>query len=130
MESAVGHTGAAPQARHRLRRPKMPWGGLAAFEFFALALLSGMLVLVILPGMFDVEWGCFGPTGGERTAADTYVGVFAVGGALGWLVTGGLTAVAYSTGRRGLALLFPLAWFGVLVLTSLIVAVSIGPLPC
>ncbi len=64
----------------------MPWGGLVAFEFFALALLSGVLVLGKFPGMFDVEWGCFGPTG-ERTGADTYIDAFAVGGALVWLVT-------------------------------------------
>jgi hypothetical protein len=107
----------------------MPWGLLATTEFFALALLSGVLVLGKFPGMFDLEWGCFGPTG-ERTAADVYVGAFAVAGALGWLLVGGLTALAFSTSHRWLALVVPLAWFGVLVLTSLVVAVSIGPLPC
>ncbi len=125
MDTAL-HSG---DTRRRFHRPSMPWGGLAALEFFALALLSGALVLVKFPGMLDVEWGCFGPTG-ERTAADTYVGAFAVGGALGWLLVGGLTALTYSTGHKRLALVVPLAWFGVLVLTSLVVAVSIGPLPC
>jgi hypothetical protein len=45
-------------------------------------------------------------------------------------LVGGLTALAFSTSHRWLALVVPLAWFGVLVLTSLLVAVSIGPLPC
>jgi hypothetical protein len=107
----------------------MPWGGLVALEFFGLAVFSGVLVLGKFPGMFDVEWDCFGPTA-TRTAADTYIGAFAVGGALSWLVAGALTALAYSSGHRRLALLVPLAWFVVLVLTSFVVAASIGPLPC
>ncbi len=131
MNGAPHPAGAAPpQAPRRLHRPSMPWGALVAFEFVVLALLSGVLVLGKFPGMFDVAWDCFGPTGGERTAADTYIGAFAVGGALGWLVTAGLTAVSYTADRRWLALVAPLVWFGVLVLTSLIVLVSIGPLPC
>ena len=119
----------AARAPRRLHRPSMPWGALAAFEFVVLALLSGVLVLGKFPGMFDVAWDCFGPTG-QRTAADTYIGAFAVGGALGWLVTAGLTAVSYTADRRWLALVAPLVWFVVLVLTSLIVLLSIGPLPC
>jgi hypothetical protein len=89
-----------------------------------------MLVLVVIPNGFDVEWGCFGGSGSLHTRADTYVDAFAVGGALGWLIAAGVTAVVYTAGRRLVALAVPLAWFSVLVLAAVGVAASIGPLPC
>jgi hypothetical protein len=64
------------------------------------------------------------------TSADLYIAAFAVGGVLGWLVTAGLTALVYTATRRWLAIVVPAVWFGLLVVVSVIVAASIGPLPC
>ena len=123
MEPAVQHT-------TRWHRPAMPWGLLTGLEVVALAVISGGLILDVFPSVFDVEWGCGGTSGEMHTAADTYVAAFAVGGALGWLAAAAVTAVLHAAGRRWLALLTPLAWFGVLVLVALAIASSIGPLTC
>ena len=130
MEGALRPAGELPQVRRRLRRPSMPWGLLVGLEVVTLAFLSAMLVLVVIPNRFDVEWGCFGGSGSLHTGADTYVDGFAVGGALGWLVATGVTAVVYAVGRQLVALAVPLVWFGALVLAALGVAALIGPLPC
>jgi hypothetical protein len=130
MEGDLRPAGELPQVRRRLRRPSMPWGVLVGLEVVTLAFLSAMLVLVVIPNGFDVEWDCFGSSGSLHTGADTYGDGFAVGGALGWLVATGVTAVVYTTGRQLVALAVPLVWFGALVLAALGVAASIGPLPC
>ena len=129
MEGALRPAREVPR-RHRLRRPDMPWGLLAGLEVVALAFLSAMLVLIVIPNGFEVEWGCFGQSGSLHTGADTYVAGFAVGGALGWLLTALITAFVYASGRRLVALAVPLVWFGVLVLAAVGVAASIGPLAC
>lgn len=130
MEGALRPAGELPRVRRRLRRPSMPWGLLVGLEVVTLAFLSAMLVLVVIPNSFDVEWGCFGGSGSLHTRADAYVDGFAVAGALGWLVATGVTAVVYAVGRQLVALAVPLVWFGALVLAALGVAALIGPLPC
>jgi hypothetical protein len=123
MQSGIGH---APQS-HRLA---MPWGLLAAVEVIAFALLSGALVLWIIPSAFEVEWACVGVTGAARSSADTYIDAFAVFGALSWLVVSGATVMAYAAGRRVLAAAIPAAWFAALTLIAVAISAAIGPLPC
>lgn len=123
MESGIRH---GP----RLHRPAMPWGLLAALEVIALALLSGALVLWIIPSAFEVEWACVGVTGADRSAADTYIDAFAVFGALSWLAVAGATVMAFGVGRNLVAVAIPAAWFAVLTLLAVAISASIGPLPC
>lgn len=127
MEGALTTTRqSAP--RRRVRRG-IPWGLLAGIELIALAAVSAWLVLVLIPSAFEVEWSCFGESA-RHTSADTYIGAFAVGGVLGWLVAAGLTALVHTSSRGWLAVVVPAAWFGVLVIASVAVAASIGPLSC
>lgn len=113
-----------------LRHPHMPWGFVTALEVVALAFVSAGLVFSAIPNAQDIHWGCVNAVGDMRTSADTYIAVFAVGGALGWLVATGATVFAYAAGRRWLALAIPAAWFGGLVLSAWAVAAAIGPLTC
>ncbi len=123
MDSSFGH---AP----RLHRPAMPWGLLAAVELIVFAVLSGMLVLWIIPSAFEVEWGCVGVNGAARSAADTYIDAFAVFGALSWIAAGAATVMAHAAGRRWLTVAIPAIWFAVLTLLAVAISATIGPLPC
>jgi hypothetical protein len=123
MEGAVRQT-------TRLHRPAMPWGLLAGLEVLALALLSGWLVLDLYPSAFDLHWGCVSSSGELHSSADTYIAVFAVGGALGWLVAAAATAIAHASGKRRVAAVIPIAWFALLSLGALAVAQHIGPITC
>lgn len=114
----------------RPHRLTMPWGLLAGLEVVAFAVVSGWLVLDLFPSVFDVEWGCSGTTGSMHSSADTYIAVFTVVGALGWLGAAAATAVLHAAGRRAVALAIPFAWFAALTLAALATAVAIGPITC
>ena len=122
MDPALHHQ------RHHLRFPSV--GVVSALEALALGVLAFILVFVVIPDAFSVDWGCVGRGGLNRTAGDTYVSVFAVFGTVGWFVALGATTVANAVGKPKLALAIPFAWFSGLTLGAVAVAASIGPLPC
>lgn len=105
-------------------------GPLSVLEVLVLGPLAALLVLRVIPSAFGVEWECVGEYGRERVAGDSYLAGFSVAGTLGWIavIVGVLYAQIGESGR--LAVLLPLAWFVVLVLTSLVVAASMGSQLC
>lgn len=105
-------------------------GVVSALEALALGVLAFILVFVVIPDAFSVDWGCVGRGGFSRTAGDTYASFFAVFGTVGWFAALGATTLANATGKSKLALAIPLAWFSVLTLGAVALAASIGPLAC
>ena len=128
MERALRPAGELPRVRRRLRRPHAV--GPACWP-------RGRHTCVPLgdaradrdPERVRRRMGLFDGSGSLHTGADTYVAGFAVGGALGWLVATGVTAVVYTVGRQLVALAVPLVWFSAVVLAALGIAALIGPLP-
>jgi hypothetical protein len=109
---------------------RLPAGALSALAFVVLAPAAAILVLVAIPRGLEIESSCVTPGGVQKTAGDTFVAAFALLGTLGWIVAFLGTIYASIADRRGVVVLLPLAWFAVLVLSALVVAAFLGPVPC
>lgn len=99
-------------------------------EVIVLAPLAAILVLLLIPSWFDVEWGCVSTTGATHTPGDLYITTFGVLGTLGWLLVVMAALFANVTGSSRFASVLPVAWFTALVLGALITAATIGPQVC
>jgi len=109
---------------------RFPAGPLSMLEILVLGPLAAFLVLRVIPSTFGIEWECFGEYGRERVVGDSYLAGISVAGTFGWLAV--IVGVLYAqiAESRRLTVLLPLAWFLVLVLTSLVVSASMGPQLC
>ncbi|MFO7573412.1 MAG: hypothetical protein R6W48_12550 [Gaiellaceae bacterium] len=99
-------------------------------EVLVLAPLAAILVLLVIPSWFQIDWGCISTTGVTRTPGDTYITTFGVLGTLGWLVVVMAALFANITGSNRVASILPIAWFTTLVLAALVTAAAIGPQLC
>ena len=115
-------------SRHQRRRALPP--ALSVVEIFVLAPIAAILALWVIPDAFGIEWSCVGRYGVQGTRGDSFGDAVTVGGAFGWLAVFVAVLFAHIAERPRLAAVIPLAWFVGLVLTTLIVAATIGPLPC
>ncbi len=123
----MSHALSTSQRYFRRFAARLPLG---VIEILLLAPLAAILVLVAIPRMFDIESNCVGTYGVESGAGGSYFDGLSVAGTFGWLLVIVAVLFAHIAERPRLAALLPLAWFAVLVLTALVVAVSAGPLPC
>lgn len=123
-----GTTAPAPPPPHR--RLSFSSERLMWLEVLILAPLAAILVLLLIPTWFEIDWGCISTTGVTRTPGDTYITTFAVLGTLGWLVVVMAALFANVTGSSRVASVLPIAWFTTLVLGALITAATIGPQIC
>ena len=114
--------------RHRRRRALPP--ALSVVEILVLAPVAAILALWVIPDAFGIEWSCVGRYGVQATRGDSFGDAVTVGGTFGWLAVFVAVLFAHIAERPRLAAVIPLAWFVGLVLTTLIVAATIGPLPC
>lgn len=118
--------GKRPTSRRRLFRLERAPG----LEIVVLAPLAAVLVLWLIPSLFQVEWACAGPLAAARTPGDTYIATITVLGTVGWLIVLPATLLASVTGSHRMAAILPLAWFAALVVGATIWAASIGPQLC
>jgi Na+/H+-dicarboxylate symporter len=103
---------------------------LSVLEMVVLGPLAALLVLILIPSAFDVEWACIGHVGTVRTPGDEYIATFAVFGTVGWFAVLVSAVFAGIFEARRVAAILPLVWFAVLVGAALVVAASIGPELC
>jgi len=102
------------------------YGSLGLLEIFVLGPIAAFLVLRFIPSSFGVDWECVGAYGRQRVAGDTYLAGMVVVGTFGWLFValGVLFAQIAESGR--LAVLLPVAWFLLLVLSSFAISAAMG----
>jgi len=105
-------------------------GVLSVLEILVLGLLSAFVVLQLVPATVGIEWQCVGTYGVQRIAGDSYLDAASVVGTFGWLAVAAGVLYAQIAESRRLAVLLPLAWFGVFVSGSVITAISMGPQLC
>jgi hypothetical protein len=103
---------------------------VTGIEVLVLAPIAALLVLWLIPGWLQIEWGCVSATGVGHTAGDTYITTFAVLGTLGWLLVAMAALFANVTGSTRVAQLLPVAWFTTLVLGAVVAAATMGPQLC
>lgn len=114
--------------RHRRRHISVP--SLSLLEIVVLAPLAAVLALWAIPDAFGIEWSCVGTYGTLTTRGDSFGDAVAVAGTFGWLAVFIAVVFAHIAERPRLAVALPLVWFVGLVGTTLVVAATIGPLPC
>lgn len=105
-------------------------GTLVLLEVLVLGPLAAFLVMRVIPSMFGVEWECVGAHGRERVAGDSYLAGMVVVGTFGWLLVAAGVLFARIWESEKLAVLLPLVWFLVLVLSSLAISAAVGPDLC
>ncbi len=105
-------------------------GFVVFLEFLVLAPAAAVVALWLVPDAFGIEWNCVGASGVQRVSGDSYAATIAVAGTFGWLFVLMGELYARVAGARRLALLLPLAWFVLLVLTAVIMAAAVGSEPC
>jgi hypothetical protein len=117
--------GSERRSRRRIAAP-----ALSGLEILVLAPLAALLVLVVVPNGFAVEWDCIGPLGVQATRGDSFGRAVAVAGTVGWLAVLIAMLYAHIAERPRVAVLLPLVWFVVLVVGTVIAAAAVGPAPC
>lgn len=120
----------APERETRRWFERVPAGPVSALEFLLFGVAAAVLVLVAIPRSFEIESSCVSSAGVQKTAGDTYIAGFVLFGSVGWVVSFLGAIYASIAERRDVVLLLPLVWFVVLVLTALVVAAFVGPVPC
>ena len=113
---------------HRAR--ELSPGPLSLLEIALLGPLAALVVLWLVPSAVGFEWQCLGTSGVERVPGDTYLAAVVVLGTFGWLLVMVGAIYAQIADSRRVAVLLPLAWFGVFVAGSVIAALSIGAQIC
>jgi hypothetical protein len=105
-------------------------GTVGALEIVVLGLLAAYLVLRVVPSAFEIEWDCVSDLGHQRILGDSYLAGVVVAGTFGWLAVGVGVIYAQIAESPRVAVLLPIAWFGVLVAASLVAAGAMGPQLC
>jgi len=118
------------QALHRSNPREFPSGWASFLEILILAPLAAVVVLGVVPSVFEIEWECVRGYGLVHTVGDSYLTGFAVIGAVGWVIVLAGMIYAQISERPRIALALPLAWFTTVVLASLVVGAAIGPARC
>jgi len=113
----------------RARPARAHVGVVNLLSTLVLGLLAAVLVIEVIPRLFDIESSCLSTRGVQR-AGEEYFDALVVGGTLGWLGVAVASIYASIADRPRIVLLLPLAWFLTFVLLALIVAAAIGPAPC
>jgi len=117
-------------ALHRSNPREFPSGWASFLEILILAPLAAVVVLGVVPSLFEIEWECVRGYGLVHTVGDSYLTGFAVIGAVGWVIVLAGMIYAQISERPRIALALPLAWFTTVVLASLVVGAAIGPARC
>jgi hypothetical protein len=117
-------------ALHGSSRHEFPLGWASFLEILILAPLAAVVVLGVVPSVFEIEWECVRGYGVVRTVGDSYLTGFAVAGAVGWIAVLAAMIFAHIAERPRIAMALPIAWFAVLVAASLAVGAAIGPATC
>lgn len=117
-------------ALHGSHPHEFPSGWTSFVEILILAPLAAVVVLGVVPSVFEIEWECVRGYGVVRTVGDSYLTGFAVVGAVGWIAVLAAMIFAHISERPRVAMALPLAWFAALVLASLVVGAAIGPATC
>jgi hypothetical protein len=121
----------APNRQPSSRRPSLSSERLMWVEVLVLAPLAAILVLLVIPSWFQIDWGCISTaTGVMRTPGDMYITTFSVLGTLGWLLVVMAAMFANVTGPSRFASVLPVAWFSLLVVSAVVTAATIGPQIC
>jgi hypothetical protein len=120
--------GGADESRSWLAH--VPAGAVSAFEILVLGLLAAYLVLVVIPGAFEIESSCVGRLGVQSTDGDSYIGGLVAVGTLGWLGVFLGTIWASIADKPRMVVLLPALWFAAFVLGALVLAIWVGPQPC
>jgi hypothetical protein len=109
---------------------EFPSGWASFLEILILAPLAAVVVLGVVPSVFEIEWECVRGYGVVRTVGDSYLTGFAVIGTVGWIAVVAGMIFAHISERPRVALALPAAWFAVLVLASVVAGAAIGPAMC
>ena len=95
-------------------------------EILVLGPIAAVLVIGFIPSQFGVDWQCVGANGVQRVSGDTYLSGMIVAGTLGWfLVALGVLFAQIAESER-LAVLLPVVWFFVLVVSAFALSAAIG----
>ena len=114
-------------SRH-LRKPSS--ASLGLLEIVVLGPLAAFLVVYLIPSLMGLDWNCVGAFGPQRLSGDTYIAGVMVLGTLGWLLVALGVLFAQIAESERLAVLLPVAWFLLLVLSSLVISAAMGPKYC
>jgi len=109
---------------HHIRHPSS--GSLGLLEVLVLGPIAAALVLRFIPSLFGVDWDCVGAYGRQRVAGDTYLAVMVVAGTFGWLLVALGMLFAQIADSERLAVLLPVVWFLVLVVSSFAFSAATG----
>jgi hypothetical protein len=119
-----------PKDQRRSWSTHIPAGPVSALEFLLLGVAAAAVVLLWIPSAFGIESSCVGAAGVLPTSGDTYIAGFVMLGTLGWL--GVFLGMLYASiaDRNDVVVLLPPVWFLTFVLAALVVAATLGPVPC
>jgi hypothetical protein len=92
--------------------------------------LAAFLVVYLIPSLVGLDANCVGALGSQRLSGDTYHAGMMVLGTFGWLLVALGVLYAQIAESERLAVLLPVAWFVLLILSSLAVAAGVGPQSC
>ncbi|MGH3128467.1 MAG: hypothetical protein ACRDPX_11145 [Gaiellaceae bacterium] len=109
---------------------KPPSASLGLVEILVLGPLAAFLVVYLIPSQVGLDWDCVGAFGPQRLSGDTYFAGMMVVGTFGWLLVGLGVLFAQIAESERLAVLLPVAWFLLLVLSSLAISAAMGPESC
>jgi len=113
---------------HHLRNRSS--ASLGLLEILVLGPLAAFLVVYLIPSQVGLDWNCVGAFGPQRLSGDTYVAGVMVLGTLGWLLVALGVLFAQIAESERLAVLLPVAWFLLLVFSSLAISTAMGPESC
>ena len=105
-------------------------GSLGLLEILLLGSLAAFLVVYLIPSLVGLDSNCVGASGLQRVSGDTYNAGMMVLGTFGWLLVGVGVLFARIAESERFALLLPVAWFLLLVLSALAIAAAMGPESC
>ena len=105
-------------------------GSLGLLEILVLGPLAAFLVVYLIPSLVGLDSNCVGALGPQRMSGDTYNAGMMVLGTFGWLLVGAGVLYARIAESERLAVLLPVAWFLLLVLSALAIAAAMGPESC